>query len=79
MDTLFPNDFSFMHLFHCKYFLSFFEFNTPNFAEASLADHVLAIKMVSTDFFAFEYEFLLVVFFIEFGEVYFETIFDIFV
>ena len=78
MDTLFTNNFGFMHFFHSIYFLGLFEFHTPNLTEPSLTYYVLTIEMLPCNFFAFEDQTFFFLFCIQLREIYFETIFDIF-
>ena len=79
MDTFLANDFGFVHFLHGIYFLGLFEFDAPDLPEAPLAHDVLAIEVVPRHFLALQDQSLLVLFFIELGEVNLETIFDVLV
>lgn len=75
MNALLANDFRLVHFFHCVNFLSFFEFHTPNFAEASLSDDVLAIEVISVYFLTLQNQPTFLIFFgVELGEVDFEAV-----
>jgi hypothetical protein len=79
MNALFPNDFRLVHFFHRVNFLSFFEFHTPDFAEASFSDNILAIKMISIDFLALQNEPAFLLFFgVELGEIDLEAVLYVF-
>ena len=56
MNAFLANDFGLVHFFHCVHFLRFFEFDTPDFSEASLSYNILAIEVITTDFLVFQYE-----------------------
>lgn len=79
MNAFFSDDFCLMHFLHCVNSLRFFEFDAPDLSKSSLAYDILAVEVISIDFFAFQDKSFFIFFFgVEFGEIYLEAIFDIF-
>ena len=79
MYAFLADDLGLVHLLHGVYFLGLFEFHAPDLPEPALADYILAVEVVTGNFLALQNQSFFVFFFIELGEIDFETIFDVFV
>lgn len=76
MDAFFSDNFSLKHFLHGIKFFGLFELDAPDFSKAPFSDDVQIIEMKSIDLFWLNYNFVLLLLFLnQLGKINFETFF----